>query len=395
MNTRQETTLLITLMLVMMLTIVDFMVMMPLSAWLLPELQIDTAAFGWLVSSYSLAAGAASLLAASLADRFDRRHALLFTFTGLTLATLACALASTYPQLLAARTLAGVFGGVIGSVILSIVGDLIPAERRGHAIGWVMMGFSLAAVAGVPAGLLLADLAGWRAPFAALTALSVVLGVVLWYRLPSVRGHLSHAQTSLWQGYRELLSEPNHWWGVSVTAATMLSGFLVIPYIAPSLVANVHLPADELMYIYMAGGAATLLSRPVIARWTDRYRIAKVFAVLVVISFVPIMLISATFQTGLVPQLAIATLFFIFVSGRFIPASALVTGATKPAMRGRLMAFDSAVRNLAGGLAALLAGHILSTGPSGELLHYPAVGVLSCFVGVLAIVLAFRVRTVG
>ena len=160
-SSRQEFAMLITLMLVMFTTIADFMIMMPLASYLMAEMHVNTAQFGLLVSAYSLAAGCSALLASSQADRFDRRHALLFCYAGLMIATLACALSNTYYTLLLARILAGVFGGVIGSISLAIVGDLIPAERRGQAMSWVMLGFSLSAVAGVPLGLWLAAHSGW------------------------------------------------------------------------------------------------------------------------------------------------------------------------------------------------------------------------------------------
>ncbi|HSC79642.1 MAG TPA: MFS transporter, partial [Chitinolyticbacter sp.] len=291
-DARRELGLLLLLTAVMFITIVDFMVLMPLSPYLMLQFQVDPPRFGLLVSAYSLAAGAASLLAASIADRYDRRHALLFTFAGLTVATFGCALAVDFYTLLIARTVAGVFGGVIGSVVLAIVGDVVPPARRGRAMGWVMLGFSLAAVAGVPLGLFLAEHHGWRAPFAVLAGASALVWFTVWRLVPAVRGHLAQAPTGLWQGYRELLAVPNHWWACGVTALTMLSGFSVIPYISPSLVANVGLDPHYLAWVYFVGGGATLFTRPLVGRLVDRHRQAHVFAVLVLISFVPIVLVT-------------------------------------------------------------------------------------------------------
>lgn len=391
----RERALLIILMLVQFTAIVDFMIMMPLSPQLMSEMRISTAEFGLLVSAYSLAAGLSALLAASLADRYDRRSALLATYVGLTLATLACALAPGHWSLLAARAVAGIFGGVLGSITFAIVGDVVAPPRRGRAMSMVMMGFSLAAVAGVPAGLLLASHAGWRMPFAVLTGLCGLVLLFAWRTVPPVRGHLGQARIGMLASYRELLMVPNHWWAFGMTALIMFAGFLVIPYIAPSLVANVGLAPAELSWIYLVGGAVTLVTRPWIGGLTDRHAYARVLTWMVLASFVPILLVTQTLPLSLGWQLLIAALFFIFVSGRFIPATALVTAATEMRLRGRVMAFNSAVQNLASGAAAFIAGAMMQSGADGRLLGYDWVGYLSCAVGLLSIWIAWRVKRVG
>jgi predicted MFS family arabinose efflux permease len=391
----RERWLLIVLMLVQFTSIVDFMIMMPLSPYLMNALDIGPAAFGALVSSYSLCAGLSALLAASLADRFDRRDALLVTYIGLSLATLACAFAPNYAALLVARSIAGVFGGVLGSISFAIVGDVIAPARRGRAMSMVMLGFSLAAVAGVPAGLFVAHLGGWRVPFVALSAICALVLYGAWRYVPQVKGHLTESQAGFIESYRELLSIPNHWRAFAVTALIMFSGFLVIPYIAPSLVSNVGLAPEQLGWIYLVGGAVTLISRPLIGGLTDKHPYAKVLAWLVVASFVPILLVTHTPSWGLLGQLTIAALFFMCVSGRFIPATALVTAATQMRLRGRMMAFNAAVQNFSSGAAAMTAGAMMQASSTGALIGYDHVGYLSCLVGLAAIWAARSVARVG
>ncbi|WP_373973642.1 MFS transporter [Chitinibacter sp. SCUT-21] len=394
---RNELAMLITLMLVMFITICDFMIMMPLASYLMSEMHINTAQFSLLVSAYSLAAGASSLLASSIADRFDRRHSLLFCFAGLTLATLACGLAGSYVSLLLARVLAGIFGGVIGSICLAIVGDIIPPERRGQAMSWVMLGFSLSAVAGVPIGLWIAAHYGWRVPFIALSLICVAIAIAIVLWVPAVRAHLAslNRHATFVESYRELLSEQNHWWAVGLTAMLMVSGFLVIPFIAPTMVANVGISPHDLMYVYLVGGAATIVSRPIIGCLSDRYPKVKVVSGLILLSFIPIVLVTQSLPLALPWHLLFSILFFVFVSGRFIPATAMVTAASYPHLRGRLMAFNSAIQNFASGAASLAAGLILTQGADGRLANYAWVGLLSCFAGLLAIVVAKKIQAIS
>jgi len=394
-SAKAENILLYTLMTLQFIVIVDFMIMMPLSSQLMDVFNIQPAEFGLLVSSYSIAAGVSALIASAIADKFDRRQALIAAFIGLQIATLTCALVDSYFLLLLARIVAGFFGGVMSSIVLAIVGDLIPPQRRGRAMGIVMLAFSLAAVAGVPLGLFIANHYTWQTPFSALTYASVIVLILVIKIVPPIREHLNQPKVNFVQSYKELLSVKNHWWGFATSCLVMVAGFMVIPYIAPTLVANVGLSVHDLTYIYLVGGAMTLISRPWIAGLTDKYRHAKVLMWVTIASFVPIILVSQAIQTSLIVQLVFASLFFIFVSGRFIPASALVTASCEPRYRGRVMAFNSAMQNFGSGLAALVAGTIMVKSTDGKILHYDWVGYIACLISLLAIWTGWKIKAVS
>ena len=73
--------------------ILDFMVLSPLGALLMKELDIKTSQFGLVVSAYAFSAGASGLMAAGFADKFDRKKLLLFFYVGFLIGTALCALA--------------------------------------------------------------------------------------------------------------------------------------------------------------------------------------------------------------------------------------------------------------------------------------------------------------
>src|SRR5207302_4775703 len=129
-------------------------------------------------------------------DRFDRKRALLFLYAGLTAGTLLCALAPGYGWLMAARSVAGAFGGIVAAFVLVIIGDAFPELRRGRATGVVMTAFSLASIAGIPAGIVLGNRFGAQSPFGILSAFCAVVFIVAIKALPRMQGHLSHRRQS-------------------------------------------------------------------------------------------------------------------------------------------------------------------------------------------------------
>jgi MFS family permease len=115
--------------------ILDFMLMSPLGAVIMPAMQITPQQFGLVVSAYAFSAGASGLLTAGFADRFDRKRLLLFFYGGFVLGTVWCGLAQSFESLLVARIVTGLFGGVIGSITLAIATDLFAPHLRGRVMG--------------------------------------------------------------------------------------------------------------------------------------------------------------------------------------------------------------------------------------------------------------------
>ncbi|HYM92576.1 MAG TPA: MFS transporter, partial [Chitinophagaceae bacterium] len=112
--TRKERIILFLLAALNFTQLLDFIIMMPLSNYLLPYFSITAFQFSLLVASYSISAFISGLVIAMFIDKFDRKKSLLFAYTGFLVGTLACGFSYTYEFLLASRILAGLFGGIIG-----------------------------------------------------------------------------------------------------------------------------------------------------------------------------------------------------------------------------------------------------------------------------------------
>src|SRR2546430_2677746 len=187
-----ERSLLLLLAMVQFTHIMDFMIMMPLGPQLMRELHLGPGHFSALVAAYTISSGVVGLLAAPFIDRFDRRQLLLFAYAGFGAGTLACALSQNPDTLFTARALSGAFGGLSTSMVMSIVGDVVPAGRRAAGVGIVMTAFSAAAAVGVPFGLQLAQHFHWEAPFFMLAGIAGVVWAMGFPRLPVPLGRLAN-----------------------------------------------------------------------------------------------------------------------------------------------------------------------------------------------------------
>ncbi|MCF7687444.1 MAG: MFS transporter [Cephaloticoccus sp.] len=388
---QRERLLLLTLGAIQFIHIMDFMIMMPLGSSLMRVFGISPGQFSLLVAAYGLSAAISGFVGGFFLDRFDRRSALLVLFTGFGLATLACALSPNYHTLLIARFAAGAFGGVAGSVVTAMVGDAIPAERRGRAMGMVMAAYPLASILGIPLGLFLAGWLGWHAPFFLLSLLCVSILTIAFKTLPHVTSHRSLAHPV--RQMIELMTHRVHLRGFLLTASLIFSGAIVVPFMAPSMVANVGLDErHQLPLVYMLGGACTFFTMPWFGRLADRYDKVQVLIAISLVA-VPAMLMTTRLGPGpLYTTFLTTTLFFIGMSGRFAPTMALITNAVAARYRGGFMSVNSAVQQAAGALANIVAGLIIVQGPNGRLLNYAKVGWLSFAAFGCTIALAFWLR---
>ena len=390
---QRERWLLITLAGIQFTNILDFMIMMPLGPQFTQLFAITDAQFGLLVSAYTLAGCVSGLLASTYIDRFDRKRLMLFLYGMFALSTLACGLADSYASLMLARIAAGVFGGVLTALLQTVIGDVIPFERRGRAMGIVTTSFSVSTVVGVPVGLYTAAHFGWHMPFIGIAFLSVLFMLFAWLTLPTLNAHmLQPTSQSAWQRIRETLADTNHQRAFVFSMLIIFGGFTVIPYITIYMQTNVGISPERIPLIYLSGGAATLFTARLFGRMTDSFGKFKTFRLLALAVVVPMMALTLLRPAPLWVVLLVSTTLFVCMSGRMIPGMAILTSAAEPRLRGTFMTLNAAVQSAAMGLAALTGGHLISRDPQGLVQNYWMAAVVGACASLLAIGVASRLN---
>ena len=372
--------------------VLDFMIMMPLGPILMAALGIGTHEFGLLVASYSFSAAVSGVLAATFVDLFERKRLLLVSFVLFALATLACGLAPSYPVLMLARGLAGVFGGIMGALIHTMLGDAIPFSRRARASGIVSSAFSVSTIAGVPLSLWLANHLGWRAPFIFIAALSVIFLAIGLRFLPELRHHLSDEKRAhLLSATFSVLGDANHLRALLFSALIIFSGFTVIPYITVYAVNNVGIAQQDIPLVYLVGGFATFISARLIGRWADKHGKVEVYRLVAGLAMVPLLVLTHVGAVPLWVWVMCTTSFFVLISGRMIPAMAIIASAAQPKLRGTFLSLNGTVQSLAMGLATTLAGYLTSLDAGGRIVGYPLVGYVAVAANLVAIWFVARI----
>lgn len=373
--------------------ILDFMIMMPLGNYLIPHFNISPRQFSFLLASYPISSFISGLSMAFLADNFERKILLLFTYAGFIIGTAACGLAQSYEMLLIARIIAGIFGGIIGGQVLSMIADLFSYERRGTAMGAVMSAFAVASSAGVTFSLYLVDIFkdDWHVPFLFVVLVALVIWPLCFIYLPVLKDHLGTRETIGVKGRQLLSTLTNKYTGLALlfSGIMMMGHFLIIPFINPYMEFNKGYPRSVTPLIYLVGGIASLISAILLGRLSDKVGKLKVFLWCVPLSFIMVILITNMPSLPFAVVLSFFAIWFALATGRAVTSQTMVSSVTGSAGRGSFMSLNSSIQHLGTGVAALVSGFIVKTNANRQLLHYEWVGYLSVGVLFIALLLGF------
>lgn len=373
--------------------ILDFMVLMPLGPQMMRLFGITPTQFGLLVAVYTGSAAVASLLAAFVIDRFERKRALLVLYCCFGLTALLSASAQTYGTLLAARAIAGIFGGVLTACVLSITTDITPEGRRGRALGAVMSAFAITSILALPVALWLANHLSWRLAYVVVACMVLVIAVAAVFLLPTLRGHVAvrRERGALGQ-VRAVLAVPNHLRALALAGLLNFGGFSIVPFISPYLVLNVGVKEDELPMLYFLGGFLSFFTVRIVGRLTDRMNRRRLFFAGAGASIVCMAALTNLPPVPLVLAMAVSLSMFCAFPARYIPAMAVITSAVQPSLRGSFMGLSAFMQHASTGVATLIASLIVARAADGTLEHYNRVGWIAMGATVFAIWLLPRIH---
>lgn len=373
--------------------ILDFMVMSPLGDMLMKSMNLTPKQFGIAVSAYAFSAGISGLLTAGFADKFDRKKLLLFFYIGFVIATFLCGLAHTYPLLVAARIVTGLFGGVIGSISMAIITDLYAPEQRGRVLGFVQMGFGASQVLGIPISLHIANIWGWQAPFLMVAGLGAVITAAIVMVMQPITDHLAiQRERNAFYHLIHTIAQRRYRIGFTATALLSVGGFMMMPFGSAFAINNLGVSTQQLEVLFMVSGIGSLVVMPLIGRLSDK---KDKFTISALASLWMILMVIIYTNLSVTPMWVIVIINLFMMAGimsRMVPAMALATSLPDMQDRGAFMSINSSLQQMAGGAAAIIGGMIVTQqSKSHPLEHYNTLGYVVGAVTLVCVYMVYRV----
>jgi predicted MFS family arabinose efflux permease len=373
--------------------VLDFMIISPLGAIIMPDLDISPQRFGEIVSAYAFSAGLSSVLAAGFADRFDRKRFLLFFYCGFIAGTTLCALAPNYPLLLLARIVTGLFGGVIGSIVLAIATDLFPLQMRGRVMGVVAAAFSASQVLGIPTGLYIANHWNWHATFLAIVLVTIPVGLVIAFYMKPVTGHLALKQSeSPWRHLTGTVLVQRYVMAFATTALLVTGGYMLLPFASVYTVNNLGIALTDLPTLYLVSGMFTIFTGPLVGRASDAFGKFRTFIFGCAVSIVMVLVYTHLPRVPLAAVIVVNVLLFVGIFSRMIPSQALMSAIPEASKRGSFNAVSASVQQVSGGIASIVAGIVVAQSPAGDLQRFDVLGYVVVATTLLSLALMYFIQ---
>jgi MFS transporter, DHA1 family, inner membrane transport protein len=306
------------------------------------------------------ALGMTSPLFGAIPDRLGRRTAMLI---GLALFCVGVALPGLIPgpaAFVAFLMLVVISKFIFDPALQAYLGDRTPYRRRGLVIAFTELGWSAAALLGIPlAGLLIAR-ASWRAPFLPLAAAGLAVGAALWFIIPSdapdrarAKGAGSTARISIWRNPVVLAGLSL---GFTLSAGNEMLGVVYAAWLERSF----GLSVTALGFSTTIIGLAELAGEGLVMAFADR--LGKRLAIGIGMAVTAAAYFAMPFTAGRL-ELALAGLFVVFISFEFTMVASLpLMTELVPEARGRVMTANVAVFSAGRMAGALLGGQLFPFG---------------------------------
>lgn len=373
--TRAELSVLAIVLSVQFINITEGVMLVPMGPFVARGLHMPVTDLGYVSGAYVLASCVIGLFNALMLDRFARRRALGLSTIGLGIGTMLGASAIDLPTMMAARIIAGLFGGTCSALSLAMIADTIAPEMRGRAMGLATAAFTAATVFGIPIGFQLAAWGSWRTPFFVIGALGLVVAVAVYRLLPKLPAAADRPAAAPGSAVRELgaiLRRPVVRLALLTAICNVLPGGFIIPVLAPYFSHNLGYPEQSLGLLWAAGGIIGLFAGNIAGRSVDRLGPIKPTYLISVLMLAHWIFLFLLFR----PSWPLMPAFGVYVGlniARMTVTSTLLTQVTPAQERGRFLSLINVAQSGGIGIGAVTSATLLVEDARGHLGNVPLI----------------------
>lgn len=267
------------------------------------DTHVSVSLAGQLVTGFSLAFAFGSPLLIALTARMERKKLLLWALLLFIAGNLLAFLSPGFTMLMASRILLGLIGGVYTVVALAQAANMAPPEKKGRAIAFILMGFSVSLVLGVPAGTMIGAAWGWRPIFALIAALTLISFVMIWLFMPKQQGHMAvplRTQLGIFKNSRVLLA-------LCISFFFVTGYSTAYTYITPLLQTETGMTTAWVSTTLLLAGIASVAGSRIGGMATDKWGVRRTLYVSLLLHAVTLFLLplSAQWFSGVIVSIMI------------------------------------------------------------------------------------------
>ncbi|MDP4097796.1 MFS transporter [Paenibacillus sp. P96] len=251
------------------------------------DLRVPVGMAGQLVTVFAVMIAVGSPVLLSLTSKMERKSVLILSSLVFLIGDLLAFFSPNFAVLMASRMVQAASTGVFTAVALTVGSSLAAPEKRGSAIGTMMMGASTALVVGVPLGTLIGEYWGWRDVFLLnfVLALLFTIGLAIFVPTSESRESVSLKTQLATLSDRRILS------GLFITLFWTMGYQLLFTYIAPFLQESASLHASQISLILFICGIFAVIGSRIGGYGADRWGIYRTLSASLLLHAVALMVL--------------------------------------------------------------------------------------------------------
>jgi len=282
------------------------------------DLDVSTSAVGLLVTTFALSAAIGAPILIALTINVDRKKLLLFMLLVFIASTFLSFFSPWYEMMLFTRMLQGISGGIVTVVAMAVATRLVDKEKRGNAIGIILMGLSSSLVIGVPMGTFLSSIIGWRGLFIVVGILLLIPFVFVYKNVPSIK----EKEVVTIRMQLSILKRPKILITICVTLLYIGGYATLFTYLTPYLQAQSNLTIVQISGILLLAGISSFIGSSVGGLTVDKK--GPKFTIMIGLGLQAIMLLLLSIAGGLLSLVGFIVVIMIWM---------LATWGTSPAQQ--------------------------------------------------------------
>ncbi|MGM8211251.1 MFS transporter [Virgibacillus sp. W0430] len=316
------------------------------------DLQISLGQAGQLISVFSLAFAIAAPVLLVMTAKMDRKRLTIYALFVFLLGNMIVLFSTSYLMLMLARIISAASGSLLVVLSITLASSIVSQKYIGRAIGIVVMGVSGSLVLGVPIGLMLGNTFGWRAPFALICSLTLLMIIFVYFFMKPIE---STKAIPLKEQIATLKERKIFF--TQLTTFLFLAGHITLyAYFTPFLKQIVGVEDTWISFIYLLFGISAVAGGGIGGTVTDRFGPKRIMIFVITLFAVTMFIIPYT--TFALPLFFIVMVVWGTLSWAITPAvqSYLIaaspkTAAIQQSLNNSALHFGIAFGSVAGGFA--------------------------------------------
>lgn len=318
------------------------------------DLHLSYAKAGYLISIFSLVYAISAPILLNVTARFERKKVYLCTLVVFLISNLISAFSVNFYMLMAGRALGAATGSLIFVLSLTLAARIVEPQYKGRAVGIITMGGSASLILGVPLGIFVGNMAGWREVFifiAILTALVIVAISIAMDRVqPIPVVPLKKQLSALWNP--RMLA-------IHATTLLVLAGHLTLyAYFTPFLQATIGASSTMVTFIYVMFGIAAVAGGGIGGLLSDRLHPAKAIIIVLVPFIITMALIPVSVGLPLIAFLLLLSVWSA-LSWTVTPVQNSLIIKTSPETADTLISTNSGIAHAGIALGTYIGGMVI------------------------------------